>query len=276
MTSLRYRAMRGYQRARLARAQLLHRRSTWQGVRVLGYHRVAAGRGSLTVAPTVFREQMEAVRACGAQIVRLADALDLLARGPVEGRWLAVTFDDGYADNVENAEGVLAGLGIPATVFLPTSVIDGRTTYYWFGDRRPRALSWDEIRDAAGRGTLDFQSHTRTHPWLPDVSEEQARDEIFGSRSDLAEQLGTTPSSLCYPGGLYSPREERLVAEAGYRAGVTTTPGVNTGGEASLRRTLVYGEDSAEVFGAKLAGVLDRPGLGRRIGYRKLGGFARS
>lgn len=274
MTSLRYRAMRGYQRARIARARLLGSRRAWHGVRVLGYHRVAEGSTSLGVSPAAFREQMEIVRGSGAELIRLEDALDLLALGRVEGRYIAVTFDDGYADNVESAEPVLAELGIPATIFLPTRVIDGTTPYYWFPDR-PRALTWEEVRDAVRRGTFDFQSHTRTHPWLPDLSDAQARDEIFGSREDIADRIGTVPSSLCYPGGLYSARDERLVTEAGYRAAVTTIPGVNTGGETAIRRTLIYGEDSTPDFRTKLAGLLDRPGVGRRIGYRRLGGFAR-
>ncbi|HEY6962934.1 MAG TPA: polysaccharide deacetylase family protein [Gaiellaceae bacterium] len=272
--SARYRAIRAYQRLRFLRARLLGRRRAWHGVRILGYHSISEGGTSLCVTPRAFRAQMEAVAAGDLTPVRLSDALDLLAAGPVEDRLVAITFDDGYLDNVEHAEPVLAELGLPATVFLPTRIVDGSVGYHWFPESPP-ALSWSDVAAAATRGTLDFQSHTRSHPWLPELSDEAAGEEIAASRSDLEARLGTVVTALAYPGGLYGSREERLVAEAGYRAGVSTTPGVNSGGETTLRRTLVYREDGGDVFAAKLAGLLDRPGIGRRIGYRRLGTFAR-
>ena len=92
-----YVAARAYQRARLARPRLSP--PAWNGVRILGYHRIAAAPDALAVSPARFREQMRAVAESGAQPVRLDRALDLL-RGPVHGRYVCVTFDDGYRDNL--------------------------------------------------------------------------------------------------------------------------------------------------------------------------------
>jgi peptidoglycan/xylan/chitin deacetylase (PgdA/CDA1 family) len=264
---LRRTALRVYRAARLWRARRLPA-PDWQGVRILGYHSIGHLPHTLAVRPDAFRAQMEAVAASGATPISLAAALELLDAGPVAGRHVCVTFDDGYRDNLTVAAPILRELGIPATVFVATGAVDGTAPFYWF-DEPPPALSWDECRELASDPLFDVQPHTRTHPWLPQVSEERARDEIAGSRADL-EARGFPATTFCYPGGLYGERERRLVQEAGYAAAVTTDQGVNTGaGDPHvLRRTLVFLEDGLADFALKLAGALDRPSRLSSLRYR--------
>jgi peptidoglycan/xylan/chitin deacetylase (PgdA/CDA1 family) len=47
------------------------------------------------------------------------------------GRLVAVTFDDGYADNLEEALPVLEEFGVPATVFVSTNGIDSSREFWW-------------------------------------------------------------------------------------------------------------------------------------------------
>src|SRR4051794_15375299 len=92
-----------YRRARTLRVRFARPRP-WRGVRILGYHRVAAApRAPLAVSPRGFREQMEAVTCSGHEPISLARAVELL-RSPVDGCYVCVTFDDGYRDNLEHAE----------------------------------------------------------------------------------------------------------------------------------------------------------------------------
>lgn len=261
-------ALTTYQRARLLRARFVPDRA-WHGVRILGYHSISECRHPLCVRPAEFRTQMEVVAASGATPVCLETALDLLER-PVERPYVCVTFDDGYADNLEVAAPVLRELGIPATIFVATAVIDGTASFSWFEDPPP-ALTWDEIRELERAGSIDVQAHSRTHPWLPRLGDEEAREEIAGSKRDLEERLGRPVTTFCYPAGLYGGREVRFVQEAGFRAGITTDPGVNGGGGdfGRLRRTLVYGDDGSFAFAAKLAGKLDKPPALRAWLYRR-------
>jgi peptidoglycan/xylan/chitin deacetylase (PgdA/CDA1 family) len=101
-------------------------------VLILSYHRVtpdfaASAReslASLLVSTESLKKQLEHVaRSC--EIVSLADARRILAEpgGGGHSDVVAVTFDDGYADNAEHALPVLEALRVPATVFIPTGYI---------------------------------------------------------------------------------------------------------------------------------------------------------
>ena len=136
-----YRAVDLWQRARLARARRRPAEAERPGVRILAYHRVAEARDPLAVGPDRFRRHMEVLLQSGLRVLRLDAALDVLA-GPVDEPCVCVTFDDGYRDTLEHAAPILRELGIPATVFLPTAVIDGSAAFDWYRDAPPPAMSW--------------------------------------------------------------------------------------------------------------------------------------
>jgi peptidoglycan/xylan/chitin deacetylase (PgdA/CDA1 family) len=58
-------------------------------------------------------------------VLPLGEAVAGLRTGALPERPLAVTFDDGYADNAKLAAPVLLRLGIPATFFVATGFLDG-------------------------------------------------------------------------------------------------------------------------------------------------------
>jgi peptidoglycan/xylan/chitin deacetylase (PgdA/CDA1 family) len=262
--------MRAYRRARLLRASLGAGRD-WAGVRILGYHRIADDRHSLCVRPARFRKQMAMVLDHGYEPIALGRALDLLDAGPVPARHVAVTFDDAYLDNLRHAVPILRDLGIPATIFVPTRIVDGTASYWWFEGEQPPALDWASIRELDREGLVSFGAHTLTHPFLPRVDDATAREEVLVGRTELEERLGHAVETFCFPAGLYEERELKLVREAGYRAALTTTPGVNTHDtpRLELRRTLVYSADGPPVYAAKIDGRLDRPPALRDRYYRR-------
>lgn len=255
-----YRAVNLYERARTAASGWTAPAAEQQGVRVLGYHRVADDGDVLAVRRDDFRRQMEAVLASGARIVRLDAAVELLKR-PIDCLYVCVTFDDGYRDTLEDAAPILSELEIPATVFLATAIVDGQMNYNWYRGPAPPALDWDGVAQLVANGSIDVQSHSRTHPRLPALDERDAFDELATSKQEIERRVGHPVSIFCYPAGLYGARETRLVLETGYRNAVTCRPGLNQAGTdpTQLLRTLVSWSDDVGRFEAKLAGRLDRP-----------------
>lgn len=100
---------------------------------VLCYHRVAepAARDpwSLRVAPRRFREQLEVLRS-HAELVPLSE---LGRRANCRGARpvVALTFDDGYADNLRTALPMLEETAAPATFFIVSSAIERGTPFWW-------------------------------------------------------------------------------------------------------------------------------------------------
>jgi peptidoglycan/xylan/chitin deacetylase (PgdA/CDA1 family) len=130
-------ALRGL-RARLARrGRLLRRRVTGDaGAFTLLYHRVAdvvRDPWGLVVSPERFAEQLAVLRR-HAHPMGFAELARARAAGKLPRNAVAVTFDDGYADNLHYARPLLAAHDVPATVFLATGSA-GRGLPFW----------WDEV-----------------------------------------------------------------------------------------------------------------------------------
>ena len=230
------------------------------GVRILGYHRISNDKDVLAVTPEQFQRQLDAIVRFGATIVRLDEALTALKAG-IDRRYVCLTFDDGYLDNLTEALPILREFDAPATLYVPTQLLDGHPDYYWYASTRPPALAPNQLADLAADGTFDIQSHSWSHPSLPSLNDTAARREIIESRSEIEQTLGGPVTSFSYPAGLYGPRDVALVQEAGYAAAVTTRAGLNVSGQPALElhRTMVSWADGGTRFRAKLDGLLDRP-----------------
>lgn len=259
-----HRLVRLNQRQRIARKTRRGPAREWQGVRIFGYHRVGSLDDVTAVSPEAFRAQMEHLAESDVKVVRLEEALRLLEE-PVDGRYACVTFDDGYLDTLDTALPVLESLGIPATVFVVVDVLEGRATFDW-SPAPPPAIRVDDLPRLLASGLVDVQAHSVTHRRLTLLSDEELREEVAGSRARLAKHV-PTPTSFCYPAGIYGPREVEAVYEAGFRAGVTTRAGLNVGGFplGDLRRTMLYWGDDLEAFAAKLDGALDESSVAMRF-----------
>lgn len=106
-------------------------RRTEASARILYYHRVNDDRDPFFPAITtaLFEQEMRYL-ARHYKVVSLTDMVKHLEDGP-QTRMLAITFDDGYQDNYQNAFPVLQRYGLPATIFLTTGGIDSRQPL-WF------------------------------------------------------------------------------------------------------------------------------------------------
>lgn len=147
-----------------------HARGLGGRAHVLMYHRVADEPDylGLSVAPAIFARQLVALRR-RATVVPLGDLVARLADGaPLDRDLAAVTFDDGYRDNLDVALPILRREGVPATVFVTTGFVDG--TAYPAGERlrqAARALRERRIPPAAWSGTAPEDAAVRAALAVP-------------------------------------------------------------------------------------------------------------
>lgn len=185
---------------------------------------------SLTVHPSSFRRQMRWLHRLGYRGLSMRDIMPYV-RGERRGRVVGITFDDGYRNVHQNALPVLRELGFTATNYFVVRQLGGGNVWdYEGGVAHSDLMSLEEMRDWAAQG-MEVGSHTLNHARLTDLSAEQARAEIKGSRLELESLIQAPVTAFCYPYGAENAQARELVRLAGYTNATTTQPGLAHAGD---------------------------------------------
>ena len=91
-------------------------------------------------------------------------------------------------------------------------------------------MSSAQLRQLSAAG-MGIGAHTVSHPILTRIGDEQARQEMADGKQQLERLLGKPVTLFAYPNGKpgqdYGPQHARMAQELGFRAAVTTAPGVS-------------------------------------------------
>lgn len=222
---------------------------------VLGYHAISARWPcALAVSPADLEQQLAHVIRRGYRGVTLTE----LITGKHEDPVVAVTFDDAYRSVLEFGLPILDRLGLPGTVFAPTSHMDGRPMS-WLGidrwiasDHRSELVgcTWAELWSLVQAG-WEVGAHSRTHAYLPTLSDEALASELHGSRQECEHRLGIPCLTMAYPYGASDSRVATATGAAGYIGAVGGPPWA--GGPPHPVRADVYRKDDAWRFRLKIS-----------------------
>ena len=177
----------------------------------------------MAITPSQFERQLAFLRRAGYQDLSLGELAGRLETGQsLPRRAVAITFDDGYADNYRYAWPLLKKYGYGATIFVITDFISQDTR---FDRARPPhlkpapLLTTEQLREMAAGG-VEFGSHGCTHQPLTGLDAATRTEELGRSRRDLAALLDREIISFAYPYSRTDASCQAAVAEAGYRLGV--------------------------------------------------------
>ncbi|MFG6540415.1 polysaccharide deacetylase family protein [Sulfitobacter sp. M22298] len=197
--------------------------SAWQAD-ILMYHSISDAPGPTSIAPEVFKAQMQALADSGLPVV----TPDALANPPAP-RVVIISFDDGFEDFADTAWPILRDHGFCPIVYLPSGRMGGNDS--WAGGNIPARplMGWDRVETLAAEGVC-FGAHSVTHPDLTTLDALMLEEEVSGSGQDIAARLGQPTRHFAPPYGASNSSVLRQVAQH-YDTSVGTRLGVAKAGD---------------------------------------------
>jgi peptidoglycan/xylan/chitin deacetylase (PgdA/CDA1 family) len=183
---------------------------------VLVYHTISSPpepmEADADISPEKFERQLRWL-ARWRRVVPLEETLRVTGRR----RLVAITFDDGFRDNLTVALPLLEKFRLPMTLFVTAGFL-GRDTY----------LSTSELREISEHPLITIGAHGLWHRHFNRLTPDEARFELTESRRLLAGVTGKNVDLLAWPYGECNAGLERLSEECGYRASWSVWKGTNS------------------------------------------------
>ena len=218
---------------------------------------------TLSTTPERLREQLASLARRGYRGATFARAVS----DPPFERTVAVTFDDSYRSVKELGRPILEELGWPGTVFVPTAYVGAEEprawpgTDHWLETEHASELvpmSWQELGELQDAG-WEIGSHTRTHPHLTEIGDDELAEELRGSKADCERELGGPCETVAYPYGDHDDRVVAAAVEAGYAAaGTLPSRAPRDPGRHAYPRVGVWFDTDALRFHLKVSPVVRR------------------
>ena len=241
-------------------------RTDLRGARCLMYHSIVErpvdDPAQMATPLELFVEQMEFLADNGYEVATASDLVRRLRRGVLTpSKSVAITFDDGFVDNYELAVPILEKYRFPATVFLISSLLNGRrkaTVYPWSRGY----LRIGQAREMKASGLIQFGCHSATHPNLRGLPREVLQEETLHAKHRLEDDLDCSIELFAYPFGTYGTWDQKVleaVDSAGFEGAFTTIFGINTPETSRLllKRSRISWCDQLQDFGRILRGAYD-------------------
>jgi len=159
----------------------------------------------MNMPPARFELLLQILQRQGRQFVTVSE----LVEHPQTPHQVALTFDDGFADNYEYAFPILKKYHAKATIYLATE-IEGI-----------QKLNPEQITEMSESGLIEFGAHSVHHVNLSQLDDAQALQEIQQSR-DVVQSLVGSCRSFAYPYGRFDTRHELMVEKLGLSSAVST------------------------------------------------------
>lgn len=222
---------------------------------VFTYHHVKPNPDNfIAISPATFEAHLQTIAQLGYTPITAAELrAHLLDGAPLPPKPMMITFDDGWANQVDHAVPLLEKYGYHATFFV-----------------YPKVLGAGSFMSAADAARLkssghDVQSHTWGH--MPVVGKPGESAEAFAARfnddfqrtgSWFTSHLGAVPDALAYPYGHYDTYTASVLAPNDIALAFTTDEGVNVLGSVDplrIKRFSIFKADTPESFAQRLSGL---------------------
>jgi peptidoglycan/xylan/chitin deacetylase (PgdA/CDA1 family) len=204
---------------------------------ILMYHRVADDLATpWTTSNRIFERQIRWLRG-NFELVSLDEVRERIKSPKNHRPCIAITFDDGYAENCESALPLLIKDRIPCTYFVTTKyALEGKLFPHdlALGHTHCRPNTVEQLRMLSDSG-IEIGGHTRTHADLGKIADpDKLRDEIVGGARDMEDAIGRPIRYFAFPFGQHANLNAeafRIARSAGFKAVVSAYGGFNFPGD---------------------------------------------
>lgn len=160
---------------------------------------------------------------------RAVNVSELTASRPPARSKAAVcfTFDDAFANVLENAVPVLRQYGVPGSIFAVSENLGSRPQWRMeptHSDAGEPIMTAAQLREIVADGVCTLGSHTCTHPILADLPPAALSRELRESRERLSELAGRPVADLALPHGSFTGPVIEAALAAGYERVYTLEP----------------------------------------------------
>ncbi|MGN5170584.1 polysaccharide deacetylase family protein [Aeromonas sp. 102P] len=178
---------------------------------------------------TMFEKHLRLMKWLGYETLTFRDLADkgFIHRLQYGKKYLMITADDGYQDNLTRMLPLLEKYGYKAVVY----VVTGEGYNRWDvehptnPDTKVSLMSGEQVKALAASGHVEIGGHTLTHPRLSQLTAEQQVHEIQENKRQLEALLGHPLLSFAYPYGDINDSAKEQAIAAGYRFAVATNSG---------------------------------------------------
>ncbi|MDE0935665.1 MAG: polysaccharide deacetylase family protein [Mariniblastus sp.] len=234
----------------------MHRRMARSGevpVLALFYHRVADDhQNAWTIGRDDFQRQIDWLQD-HFEIVDLQECQRRIRSGFNKRPTVAITFDDGYADNCEFALPMLIERRIPVTYFVTTQhTLHQQAFEHDLDIQKPLPTNSIESLRALDLAGVEIGAHSRSHLDLGKVTcEKTLIDEVIASSKELESAIGRKVRYFAFPYGLHSNLNANVFAmlkEAGFLGACSAYQGWNEIGMDDFHIQRIHGDPSFSRF----------------------------
>ncbi|WP_440056253.1 polysaccharide deacetylase family protein [Pseudoalteromonas sp. T1lg65] len=185
------------------------------GAVILQYHHVSEKLPAVTsVSASTFKQHLTYLKEQQFNVVPLTTIIETLRKGKsLPAKTIAITFDDGYDNNIEAAAPILESFSYPYTIFVNPKLIDEKKSY---------VMTWDELRDLAKKGAT-IANHSAEHEYLHITRENESleqwrkriKQDLTWSQARIKQEIGHDIPYVAYPYGEFNNSLKELVNELG-------------------------------------------------------------
>ena len=178
------------------------------GVIVLLYHRVTDNvkdKSKYNVNVRQFERHLDLIRTNNFQTI-LPREIYQTNHFNNKDKLLILSFDDGTGDHYHSVFPLLKKHDMKGVFFVVTKYINSENL-----------LSDHQIREMS-QNKMEIGSHSYSHPYLNDLSQENLEYELDRSKKDLETILGSEIFSFAPPGGWFNQRVLSAARKSGYKA----------------------------------------------------------